>query len=163
MGQIVFENGHDANGDGIFVQKRSGTVSPPSTVTRTRSSMSTMASSFSTIRSLSFRESPSTAFKYESLLGGSDSDALENFDTVDDALDAIAVERLRYMPHDGSLLDRIFKWSTHVISHINELSKAVESFVPNAMDAARMSWGHCLMLLQVRIVGSALRYNFSLT
>lgn len=145
----VVENGHEANGNGIVVQKRPTVASTPSTVTRTRSSMSTMASSFSTIRSLAFQDIGDRLFKYGSPLEVSDSDVLDTFDTVEEALDAIAAERLRHMPHDGSMLDRIFKWATHVVGHINELSKAVEPFVPNAADTARMCWSNCLLLLQV--------------
>ncbi|GAB1212384.1 hypothetical protein ATERTT37_001522 [Aspergillus terreus] len=111
--------------------------------------MSTMASSFSTIRSLAFQDVGDRLFKYGSPLEVSDSDVLDTFDTVEEALDAIAAERLRHMPHDGSMLDRIFKWATHVVGHINELSKAVEPFVPNAADTARMCWSNCLLLLQI--------------
>ncbi|KAL4895741.1 hypothetical protein BDV59DRAFT_199726 [Aspergillus ambiguus] len=143
----VVENGHEANGNGIVVQKRPTLASSSSTVTRTRSSMSTMASSFSTIRSLTSVEFGDRVFKYGLPLDISDGE-VDSFDTVEEALDAIAAERLRHMPHDGSMLDRIFKWATYVIGHINELSKAVEPFVPNASEMARISWGNCLMLVQ---------------
>ncbi|KAF9884696.1 hypothetical protein FE257_001325 [Aspergillus nanangensis] len=148
MSQSPVENGHEANGNGLVVQKRPDIAPTTSTSSRTRSSMSTMSSSLTTLRSSSFRGGGFFS-KYGSQVDLSGEDVLEAFDTVEEALDAIAAERLRFMPHDGSTLDRIFKWATNVVGHINELSTTVETFVPNADETASLCWGNCLLLLQM--------------
>lgn len=101
-------------------------------------------------KSTSLRESTSgLAMKYVSQLDAFGKDIFEDFETIEDVLGLIGMDRLRYMPHDGSVLDRVFKWAVHFVLHIHDLSMAVDPFALNAEETAKLAWGSCLLLLQV--------------
>lgn len=145
MSVEIVKNGHvDASTNGLAVQKKAQISVSTSYVTETSES-STSYRKLTTLRETTHKVST----KFLTQLDSAARAILENTITVDDVLDSIAAERLRYMPHDGSMLDRVFKWAVHFIDEMNVLSKAVEPFVLYSDQAAQLMWGSCLLLLQV--------------
>ncbi|KAJ6052157.1 hypothetical protein N7499_011539 [Penicillium canescens] len=74
---------------------------------------------------------------------------LESVKVADDVFDSIAIERLRYMPRDGSQLDRVFKWTAYLIAQLDQLSKEIQPFALYSEEAAQSMWGSCLVLLSL--------------
>lgn len=74
---------------------------------------------------------------------------LESVKLADDVFDSIAIERLRYMPRDGSQLDRVFKWTAYLIAQLDQLSKEIQPFALYSEEAVQSMWGSCLVLLSV--------------
>ncbi|KXG54591.1 uncharacterized protein PGRI_077350 [Penicillium griseofulvum] len=67
---------------------------------------------------------------------------------VDAFFDAIAAERLRWMPHDGSRLDCSLRWASRLAYAVDALRQSVGAFAPAANDAATLIWGFCILLLE---------------
>jgi hypothetical protein len=82
-------------------------------------------------------------------LGSSSSIVFDSSPTVEDFLEALANERLRHMPHDGSNWDKVLRWAENIGGHVLIFHEAVHDFMLNSEDATRLIWGSCLSLLQV--------------
>ncbi|KAF2089031.1 hypothetical protein K490DRAFT_38494 [Saccharata proteae CBS 121410] len=82
-------------------------------------------------------------------LGSSSSQFLESIYTIDDFLEAIASERIRFMPHDGSKWDKVLRWAECFAGYIYILHEAVHGFMPHSETATRMIWSSVLSLLQM--------------
>ncbi|KAJ5824573.1 hypothetical protein N7447_006913 [Penicillium robsamsonii] len=67
---------------------------------------------------------------------------------VDAFFDAIAAERLRWMPHDGSRLDCSLRWASRLAYAVDALRQSVGAFAPAANDAATLIWGFTILLLE---------------
>ncbi|KAJ5776103.1 uncharacterized protein N7511_001114 [Penicillium nucicola] len=74
---------------------------------------------------------------------------LESVKSADEVFDSIAIERLRYMPRDGSQLDRVFKWTAYLIAQLDQLSKEIQPFALYSEDSVQSMWGSCLVLLSL--------------
>jgi hypothetical protein len=72
--------------------------------------------------------------------------------TADSFFDAVAAERLRWMPRDGSSLDVSLRWASRLACAVNSLREAVRGFATGADEAATLIWGCCLLLLRVSCV-----------
>lgn len=70
--------------------------------------------------------------------------------TVDVFFDAIAAERLRRMPPDGSRLDGALCRASRLAFAVASLKDSVSGFLDGADEAATMIWGATLLLLEVR-------------
>ena len=70
--------------------------------------------------------------------------------TVDVFFDAIAGERLRRMPPDGSRLDGALCRASRLAFAVASLRDSVSGFLDGADEAATMIWGATLLLLEVR-------------
>ncbi|PLN83280.1 NACHT domain protein [Aspergillus taichungensis] len=68
--------------------------------------------------------------------------------TVDDFFDAIAAERLRRMPADGSRLDGALCRASRLAFAVGSLRDSVVSFMSGADEATSMIWGATLLLLE---------------
>ncbi|KAL4884480.1 hypothetical protein BJY04DRAFT_215446 [Aspergillus karnatakaensis] len=71
--------------------------------------------------------------------------------TVDVFFDAIATERLRRMPADGSRLDSALRRASRLAFAVASLRDSVTSFMDGAEDATKMIWGTTLLLLEMGI------------
>lgn len=144
MSAEVVQNGHvGASANGLSAKKKSQIQVTVTSVTESKSS-STSYRKLTTLRETTHKVST----KFVTQLDSSARVVLENTTTVDDVLDSIAAERLRYMPQDGSMLDRVLKWAVHFIGQMNLLSQAVDPFVVYSDEAAKLMWGSCLLLVQ---------------
>jgi len=72
-----------------------------------------------------------------------DSMAIEGF------LDYIERQRLTYMPHRGSRWDKVLKWAEFFALQISGCARAVGSFIPDSMDAAKLVLAASCVLLEV--------------
>lgn len=70
-------------------------------------------------------------------------------ETVDVFFDAIAGERLRRMPADGSRLDSTLRRASRLAFAVASLRDSVTSFMDGAEEATKMIWGATLLLLEV--------------
>lgn len=70
--------------------------------------------------------------------------------TIDTFFDAIAAERLRRMPPDGSRLDAALRRASSLAFAVASLRDAVVSFMDGADEATKLVWGGLLLTLEVR-------------
>lgn len=82
-------------------------------------------------------------------LAMSASELLAKAPTADDFFDAIAAERLRRMPPDGSRLDGALRRASGLAFAVASLRDSVYSFIDGADEASKMIWGATLVLLEV--------------
>ncbi|KAL4779547.1 hypothetical protein BJX76DRAFT_340365 [Aspergillus varians] len=82
-------------------------------------------------------------------LGLSSKDLQEKSPTVDVFFDAIAAERLRRMPADGSRLDSTLRRASRLAFAVASLRDSVTSFMDGAEEATQMIWGATLYLLEM--------------
>ncbi|RHZ57470.1 uncharacterized protein CDV56_103635 [Aspergillus thermomutatus] len=87
----------------------------------------------------------------EPRLGMSASDIQAKAPTVDVFFDAIASERLRRMPADGSRLDGALRRASRLAFAVASLRDAVISFMDGANEATKLVWGGLLLLLEMGI------------
>ena len=87
--------------------------------------------------------------KCKTQLGGSASEISSRSPTVDAFFDAVAAERLRWMPRDGSRLDCSLRWASRLAYAVDNLRESVGAFAPGANEAAKLIWGFEIMLLEV--------------
>lgn len=87
--------------------------------------------------------------KCKTQLGGSASEISLRSPTVDAFFDAVAAERLRWMPRDGSRLDCSLRWASRLAYAVDNLRESVGAFAPGANEAAKLIWGFEIMLLEV--------------
>ncbi|RLL96298.1 hypothetical protein CFD26_102151 [Aspergillus turcosus] len=71
--------------------------------------------------------------------------------TIDAFFDAIAAERLRRMPADGSRLDGALRRASRLAFAVASLRDAVVSFMDGANEATQLVWGGLLLLLEMGI------------
>ncbi|KAL3456476.1 hypothetical protein BJX64DRAFT_294026 [Aspergillus heterothallicus] len=71
--------------------------------------------------------------------------------TVDTFFDAIAHERLRRMPADGSRLDSALRRASRLAFAVASLRDAIFSFMDGAEEATKIVWGTTLLLLEMGI------------
>jgi len=88
--------------------------------------------------------------KSKTQLGLSANEILQRSPTVDAFFDAVAAERLRWMPRDGSRLDCSLRWASRLAYAVDALRESVGTFAPGANEAAKMIWGFLILLLEVR-------------
>ncbi|KAF9892602.1 hypothetical protein FE257_001004 [Aspergillus nanangensis] len=81
-------------------------------------------------------------------LAMSSNELLAKAPTADDFFDAIAAERLRRMPPDGSRLDGALRRASGLAFAVASLRDSVESFIDGAEEASKMIWGSLLVLLE---------------
>ncbi|KAJ6120108.1 hypothetical protein N7523_004388 [Penicillium sp. IBT 18751x] len=67
---------------------------------------------------------------------------------VDTFFDAVAAERLRWMPRDGSRLDCSLRWASRLAYAVDALRQSIGAFAPGADDAAKLIWGFEILLLE---------------
>jgi hypothetical protein len=84
-------------------------------------------------------------------LGSSADVIFDSTSTFHDFLEALGTERLRHMPHDGSMWDKVLRWTEGFTGHVHMFQSAVEGFMNNSVEASQLIWGSCLSLLQVRL------------
>ncbi|THC92945.1 hypothetical protein EYZ11_007588 [Aspergillus tanneri] len=84
-----------------------------------------------------------------SRLSMSDKEVRAKSPTVDVFFDAIAAERLRRMPPDGSRLDGALRRASRLAFAVASLRDSVNGFMDGADEAATMIWGSTLLLLEV--------------
>ncbi|KAE8140501.1 hypothetical protein BDV38DRAFT_280001 [Aspergillus pseudotamarii] len=80
-----------------------------------------------------------------------DESAKEVFDSVrstTDIFDGIAEERLRFMPENGSQLDRAFKHAVVLVGRLEQLARLMASFSSGTERVIRLIGGSFLLLLQ---------------
>ncbi|KAF5855792.1 hypothetical protein ETB97_008434 [Aspergillus alliaceus] len=75
-------------------------------------------------------------------------EVLDNIRSAADVLDAIADERLRFMPENGSQLDRAFKQAVVLVGRLEQLARLMATFTSGTEQAIRLTGGSCLLLLQ---------------
>ena len=71
--------------------------------------------------------------------------------TLVDFLEHIERERLTHMPHRGSRWDKVLKWAEFFAIQMSGYEDAVRSFVPDSIEAAKLIWVACRVLLDVSI------------
>ncbi|KAH2981084.1 hypothetical protein KXW58_002238 [Aspergillus fumigatus] len=71
--------------------------------------------------------------------------------TIDTFFDAIAAERLRRMPPDGSRLDAALRRASSLAFAVASLRDAVVSFMDGADEATKLVWGGLLLTLEMGI------------
>ncbi|KAJ5143916.1 uncharacterized protein N7515_002703 [Penicillium bovifimosum] len=86
--------------------------------------------------------------KCKTQLGVSASEISKRSPTVDAFFDAVAAERLRWMPRDGSRLDCSLRWASRLAYAVDALRSSVGVFAPAANEAAMLIWGFCILLLE---------------
>ncbi|KAL3435578.1 hypothetical protein BDV09DRAFT_194793 [Aspergillus tetrazonus] len=84
-------------------------------------------------------------------LGLTPDELQEKSPTVDVFFDAIAGERLRRMPADGSRLDSTLRRASRLAFAVASLRDSVTSFMDGAEEATTMIWGATLLLLEMGI------------
>lgn len=88
--------------------------------------------------------------KCKTQLGLSASEISQRGPTADTFFDAVAAERLRWMPRDGSRLDCCLRWASRFAYAVDALRKSIGAFAAGADEAARLIWGFEILLLEVR-------------
>jgi hypothetical protein len=86
--------------------------------------------------------------KCKTQLGLSSDDISRRSPTVDSFFDAVAAERLRWMPRDGSKLDCCLRWASRLAYAVDALRESVGVFAPAANEAAMLIWGFSILLLE---------------
>jgi hypothetical protein len=86
--------------------------------------------------------------KCKTQLGVSASEISERSPTVDTFFDAVAAERLRWMPRDGSRLDCSLRWASRLAYAVDALRESTGHFAPGADPAAQLIWGFMILLLE---------------
>ncbi|KAJ5617320.1 hypothetical protein N7537_002434 [Penicillium hordei] len=86
--------------------------------------------------------------KCKAQLGLSSSQISKRSPNVDAFFDAVAAERLRWMPHDGSRLDCSLRWASRLAYAVDALQESVGVFAPAANEAATLIWGFSILLLE---------------
>ncbi|KAJ5788262.1 hypothetical protein N7457_003252 [Penicillium paradoxum] len=86
--------------------------------------------------------------KCKTQLGLSSSEIGQRSPNVDAFFDAVAAERLRWMPRDGSRLDCSLRWASRLAYAVDALRESVGAFAPAANEAAMLVWGFCILLLE---------------
>ncbi|CAG8193680.1 unnamed protein product [Penicillium olsonii] len=86
--------------------------------------------------------------KCKTQLGLSSSEISKRSTNVDAFFDAVAVERLRWMPRDGSRLDCSLRWASRLAYAVDALRESVGAFAPAANEAATLIWGFTILLLE---------------
>ncbi|KAJ6069326.1 hypothetical protein N7499_011213 [Penicillium canescens] len=86
--------------------------------------------------------------KCKTQLGLSSDDISRRCPTVDSFFDAVAAERLRWMPRDGSKLDCCLRWASRLAYAVDALRESVGVFAPAANEAAMLIWGFSILLLE---------------
>ncbi|KAJ5187033.1 hypothetical protein N7449_010027 [Penicillium cf. viridicatum] len=86
--------------------------------------------------------------KCKTQLGLSSSQISKRSPNVDAFFDAVAAERLRWMPHDGSRLDCSLRWASRLAYAVDALRESVGVFTPAANEAATLIWGFSILLLE---------------
>ncbi|KAJ5896855.1 uncharacterized protein N7473_006254 [Penicillium subrubescens] len=86
--------------------------------------------------------------KCKTQLGVSASEISERSPTVDTFFDAVAAERLRWMPRDGSRLDCSLRWASRLAYAVDALRESTGLFAPGADAAAQLIWGFMILLLE---------------
>ncbi|KAJ5207345.1 hypothetical protein N7472_003793 [Penicillium cf. griseofulvum] len=86
--------------------------------------------------------------KCKTQLGVSSGAISKRSPNVDAFFDAVAAERLRWMPHDGSRLDCSLRWASRLAYAVDALQQSVGAFAPAAYDAATLIWGFSILLLE---------------
>jgi hypothetical protein len=86
--------------------------------------------------------------KCKTQLGLSSDDISRRSPTVDSFFDAVATERLRWMPRDGSKLDCCLRWASRLAYAVDALRESVGVFAPAADEAAMLIWGFSILLLE---------------
>ena len=69
--------------------------------------------------------------------------------TIDGYLEYIERQRLTHMPHRGSRWDKVLKWAEFFGLQVSAYAKAIESFVPDSQNAAKLIWAASRTLLEV--------------
>ena len=87
--------------------------------------------------------------KCKTQMGVSASEISQRSPTVDVFFDAIAAERLRWMPRDGSRLDCCLRWASRLAYAVDALRESIGAFAPGANEAAKLIWGFSILLLEV--------------
>ncbi|KAJ5621589.1 hypothetical protein N7528_006372 [Penicillium herquei] len=90
----------------------------------------------------------SVSQKCKTQLGGSAGEISLRSPTVDAFFDAVAAERLRWMPRDGSRLDCCLRWASRLAYAVDNLRESIGAFAPGANEAAKLIWGFEIMLLE---------------
>ncbi|KAJ5730600.1 uncharacterized protein N7483_005108 [Penicillium malachiteum] len=90
----------------------------------------------------------SVSQKCKTQLGGSAGEISLRSPTVDAFFDAVAAERLRWMPRDGSRLDCCLRWASRLAYAVDHLRESIGAFAPGANEAAKLIWGFEIMLLE---------------
>ena len=85
-----------------------------------------------------------------STLGLTSDELQKKSPTVDDFFDAVAGERLRRMPADGSRLDSTLRRASRLAFAVASLRDSVTSFIDGAEEATKMIWGATLLLVEVK-------------
>ncbi|KAJ5387171.1 hypothetical protein N7509_009712 [Penicillium cosmopolitanum] len=86
--------------------------------------------------------------KCKTQLGLSAIEITQRGPTVDAFFDAVAAERLRWMPRDGSRLDCSLRWASRLAYAVDALRESIGAFAPGANEAAKMIWGFLILLLE---------------
>lgn len=86
--------------------------------------------------------------KCKTQLGLSASEISQRSPTVDVFFDAVAAERLRWMPRDGSRLDCSLRWASRLAYAVDALRQSIGAFAPGADEAAKLIWGFEILLLE---------------
>ncbi|KAL4959337.1 uncharacterized protein BDV14DRAFT_205759 [Aspergillus stella-maris] len=86
-----------------------------------------------------------------STLGLASDELQKKSPTVDDFFDAVAGERLRRMPADGSRLDSTLRRASRLAFAVASLRDSVTSFIDGAEEATKMIWGATLLLVELGI------------
>ncbi|KAF3031103.1 hypothetical protein E8E15_011667 [Penicillium rubens] len=86
--------------------------------------------------------------KCKAQLGLSSTQISKRSPNVDVFFDAVAAERLRWMPQDGSRLDCSLRWASRLAYAVDALRESVGVFAPAANEAASLIWGFSILLLE---------------
>jgi hypothetical protein len=86
--------------------------------------------------------------KCKTQLGVSSDEISQRSSTVDTFFDAVAAERLRWMPRDGSRLDCSLRWASRLAYAVDALRESTGLFTPGADAAAQLIWGFMILLLE---------------
>ncbi|KAF4538184.1 Nacht domain protein [Lasiodiplodia theobromae] len=81
--------------------------------------------------------------------GGSSDMFLDNISSFEDFLDAVADQRLRFMPHSGSKWDKVLRWAEGFCTYVYGFHHIVHTFMLHSEDASRMIWNSVLALLEM--------------
>lgn len=88
------------------------------------------------------------AQKCKTQLGMLSDEISQRSPTVNTFFDAVAAERLRWMPRDGSRLDCSLRWASRLAYAVDALRESTGLFTPGADTAAQLIWGFMILLLE---------------
>ena len=69
--------------------------------------------------------------------------------TYDSIRDWIGIQRITYLPPEGSSYDKVLVWAQLFVERLHSFDMAIREFTGNSHLASQLAYGYCALLLEV--------------